>query len=519
MKVFWLLLVAVMALWWLPAPVLDALLVFNLSLSVGVVLLAMHTHQPAKSTAFPRLLLVTTLLRLALNLAATRLLWCGKTGWLIPAFGQAVLAERVWLGALLWLVLLWVQLLVIPRGVSRASMVSARYTLDALPGKQMAVDADLHAGVMDVETARWRHREIKRDADFYTSMEGLGGFVRGECYATAALMLINLFKSGLLLCLGNAVIASVCAGLAALAKGLMITRAAVQANLGAEFCESRLNGGFLAGAAGLIFFVELIRVCGAAALPAPAFFVLTGLLHLGLKALRSERKALLEDQLFWGEADGRIVLEVKQPQVQGLLEQLPVLRRELAEELGFLLPAVRIQLGCGPYRICFYGHEVGRGPGPDPIVHLRRLARCQAGLLANLDELLKQVDLRGLPQGRARQVLRNLLEEGVSIRGLQSILDCMAERPGEEVAAMSERVRLHLSRQRYKQVTGVLEVLVLDHLDERMLDRLEDGGVLLTSANLRPHWRQLTRARFPRLQVVTPPELTGTAVAFRRFKE
>lgn len=517
MKVFSLL-VACLVLCLAPAWLLDLLLATNLALAVGAVLLAMRTERPARARNFPGLILGITLSRFGLGLAVTRLLCCGgNPGRLIPAFGLAVMPGNLWLAALLCLLLLVVQVMVVPRGVEQVAQVCARYTMDEMPGRQMAVDADLCSGVLDEEAARALRREIEGSADFYSGLDGLGLFVRADSSIAVLLMLINLMKSGLLLCLGYAVITTLSGGLTSLAIGLMITRAAVQGNLGMEFSQSRISGSFLIGAAGVIFAVELVRLCGAAALPALPFFVLTGTLHLGLKALRGQRRALVEALLCWGDTNGSIVLEVKRGEVQPLLEQIPALRRELAEELGMLLPGVRIKLCRGPYRIQLLGREHIGLSGQPSIARLRELAYQHAAQLVNPEQLLSQVGPRDLPSARVHQVLRNLLRQGISIRKLDFILDCMAQRPQLEADPATEWVRLNLSRLRYRQVTGVLQVVLLNSLDEAALDQLRDGEVLLTSARLRPQWRQLTLARFPRLQVVTLDELTGTAVSFRRL--
>lgn len=514
-----LLVLGVLALLPLPAGLVDALLMANLGLSVAAVLLAMYTRYPARSRVFPTLLLLGTLSRFALNLAVTRLLWCGQAGanGLIGAFGQAVMGEGLWPGIVLWVVLLVVQLKLIPQGVERVAQVSARYTLDAMPGQQMSVDAELYSGVMDAETARLRRQEIERSSDFYSKVEGSGWFVQAECYLASAFMVLHWAKFGLLLSLGNALVVTLGAGMLSLATRLMTTRAAVQANLGLDICAG-VGGRLLVAAAGLIFVVEMARIWGAASLPPPPFWVLTGILHLGLKGLRNQHRALLEEQLFWGDGGGKILLIVPRAQVESLLEPISALRRELAEEMGFILPGVRLQQGRGVYRIEVLGREVKFDSSRELMLELGRLARCHAAQLADLGQLLTLLNLKGLSQNKLEQVLRNLLAEGLSIRKLDLLVDCLAGRADEEVGAMTERARLCLSRVAYKRVTGVLPVVVSQALDERILPHLRDGDVLLTTSELRAGWRKLTMAQFPRLRVVTLPELTGTAVCFRRLQ-
>lgn len=495
---------------------LDALLMVNLALSVGLVLLGIYAPRPARLGWFPALLLLSTCLRAGLNLAITALLWSGGSGWLIQAFGQALMGGRVWLGALIWALLFFVQWSVIPKGVARLSTIGQRFTLDAMPGKQMAVDADLYSGIMDSEMARSCRREIEREADFYGAMDGLGSFVLADCFLACCLMLANLGKAGLVLCLGNAVIATLCAALAWLASNLMMTRAAISANLGIDLCQSRLQGRFLVMAAGFLLLLELARLFWAAALPAFPVIILTGTLHLGLKALRSRQRAWQENLLSWGAERGSITLEVSRCQVHPLLENIPALRRELAEERGFILPGVRLRLSRSGYRICIHNREVGSGTGPQVLDHLRQLAHLHASRLANASQLLDRSELLGLPQPKVEQVLVNLLEEGYSIRKLDFILSCLAQCPHQELEAMTEWARVSLGRLSYKQVTGVTQVRVLERLDETKLEQLRDGDILLTTASLRTQWRRLVLASGRRIQLVTPGELSGTAVSFRR---
>lgn len=507
----------VVGLWWAPGWLLDALLACNLGLSVGLVLWAMYTPRPVSCSGIPGLLLLTTLLRLALNLAVTRLLWCGGGGesWLIPAFGHALMGERVWLGTIFCVLLLVAQWVMTPGGLLRIAQVNARYTLDCMPGQQMGVDADLYGGVIDEQTAQLRRRELEREADFYAAMDGLSRYVRGDSLVAGLALLINLLGRDVHLCLGNAVLVTLCAALVTLAMSLLVTRAAAQANLGDDFAPA-LEPRFLVWAASLVFVVEVLRFLGAAALPAPPLLVISGTLHLGMKALRGQRRALVEARLWWGDADGTLVVEVPRSQVHSLLEQIPRLRRELAEQLGFLLPGVLVRLRAGDCRICWRGSQLGSGSGKDCFLLLSQLARTQAALLLDAPQLLQGMDLRGLSSDQVEQVLSNLLEQGVSIRKLEAILDCMAEHPSEPPEQMTERVRVHLSRTALRRTSGVLEVTLLDCLDEAGMGRLRDGDVLMTSARFRLCWRRLTLTRFPRLQVVTPTELVGTAITFRR---
>lgn len=511
------LLVVVLALWWAPAWLLDLLLAANLLLSVAALVSAMRTLDPAASTQFPQIMLLASLGRVALNLSVTRLLWRDQGGasWLLPAFGHALTGGRVWLAVILCLLALTLQWLLIRAGVERVAQLNACYQLDAMPGRQMGLDADLHAGLIHSVTADLRRRDIEREADFYASVDGLGKLVGWESPLAAALLLANLLRGEVILCLGNSLLVSICASLSWLAVNLMVTRAAIRSNLGERLEAPSGRPRLLLAAAALIVALEVVRVCGAAGLPPAPFFVLTGAMHLGLSALRSQRRCLEQSLACWGDASGPLLVEMPTPEVAGLLKQLPALRRELAEELGFILPAVCVRFSSVGHRISFQGRELAAGRGQGVFEHLRYLARRDAAQLLDSRALLKQVDLRGLGAPEVDRVLRTLLDEGVSIRPLQQIVDCMAERPTESPELRAERVRVRLSRDGFKHSTRVLEVLVADRLDFEVLPRLRDGDILLTSQALRPQWRQTIQGR--RVQVVTAAELTATAFALRRL--
>ncbi|MEN6393554.1 MAG: FHIPEP family type III secretion protein, partial [Anaerolineaceae bacterium] len=177
----------------LPSLVVDLLVVLNLGLSIGVMLLSMYIARPTDFSVFPSVLLLVTLFRLGLNISASRLiLTSGDAGKVISTFGSLVVGGNYVIGVVIFLMLTIIQFVVITNGAGRVAEVAARFTLDAMPGKQLSIDADLNAGIIDENQARVRRREIETEADFYGAMDGASKFVRGDAIASVIVMLVNI---------------------------------------------------------------------------------------------------------------------------------------------------------------------------------------------------------------------------------------------------------------------------------------------------------------------------------------
>ncbi|MCL6625929.1 MAG: flagellar biosynthesis protein FlhA, partial [Alicyclobacillus shizuokensis] len=232
---------------------LDVLLIVNLFVSVTVLLVAMNTREPLEFSVFPSLLLVTTLYRLALNVSSTRLILTQHdAGEVIQTFGSFVVRGNLVVGFIIFLILAIIQFIVITRGAERVAEVAARFTLDAMPGKQIAIDADLNAGLISEEEARKRRQAIEREADFYGAMDGASKFVRGDAIASLLIVAVNVvggFVIGMminhmdwqqaaqtytLLSVGDGLVSQIPALLLSTATGLMVTRAASETNLGTD---------------------------------------------------------------------------------------------------------------------------------------------------------------------------------------------------------------------------------------------------------------------------------------------
>jgi len=386
----------------LPAGILDVLLVFNLTLALLVVLTAMYSAEPLDFSVFPSLLLLATLFRLSLNVSSTRLILLdGYAGEVIRQFGCFVIRGNPLVGLVIFLILVVIQFMVITRGAERVAEVAARFTLDAMPGKQMSIDADLNSGLIDEEGARQRRRDIEREADFYGAMDGASKFVKGDAIAAVVITLINLIgglitgvlQRGMpigeaastysLLTVGDGLVSQIPALLLSIATGLAVTRAATDNVLGQELSLQVASQPRVVGiAAAAIGGMGLIP-----GLPTIPFLILSGLLAVwGFQLTR--RTSTIEDTEQENEEDegphdpesvlpflsveplelelGLGLLQLTQEGEQGdLLDRIAALRRQLALELGLVVPLVRVRdnLSLRPdeYRIRLFGVPVASG--------------------------------------------------------------------------------------------------------------------------------------------------------------
>ena len=248
----------------LPSIVLDVLISFNITMALVVVLITMYTLEPLHFSIFPTLLLITTLLRLALNISATRLILLNgqngtdAAGKVIEAIGKVVVGGSYWVGFVVFLILIIIQFVVITNGAQRVAEVAARFTLDAMPGKQMAIDADLNSGLITDDQARKRRKEVEREADFYGAMDGASKFVRGDAIAAiviVAICILGGFAVGILqygmpimevlprytlLTIGDGLATQIPALLLSTATGIVVTRAASDSNLGTDLIKQIL---------------------------------------------------------------------------------------------------------------------------------------------------------------------------------------------------------------------------------------------------------------------------------------
>ena len=388
----------------LPSFLLDMLLATNIAISLAILLTAFYANRPLEFAIFPGLLLLTTLFRLSLNVASTRLILSeGNAGALIQAFGQFVVAGNYVVGTIIFLVLVIINFVVITKGSGRIAEVAARFTLDALPGKQMAIDADLNAGLIDELEARQRREDIGREADFYGAMDGASKFVRGDAIAGLVITAINIVggliigvaQLGMsatdaagtftLLSIGDGLVSQIPALLISTAAGIIVSRASGDANLAQDFSGQLFKKPhpiFITG--GFLLLLGLVP-----GLPIFPFWLLAGLtILMGRSRLSAEQnqareKAALEQ----AEADeqapeesptdlllvdpleleiGYGLIPIVDPNQAGdLLERVRMLRQQLALELGVVVPPVRIRdnvtLPANRYVIKLRGNPIAEG--------------------------------------------------------------------------------------------------------------------------------------------------------------
>ncbi|HEX3031775.1 MAG TPA: flagellar biosynthesis protein FlhA, partial [Bacillota bacterium] len=327
----------------IPAGLLDILITVNISVSLVVLLTAMYNRETLSFSVFPTLLLVTTLFRLSLNVSSTRLILLnGEAGKIIATFGSMVLGGNAAVGFVIFLILVVIQFLVITKGAERVSEVAARFTLDAMPGKQMAIDADLNSGIINEQEAKKRRKDIQGEADFYGAMDGASKFVKGDAIAAIVIIIINIiggFVVGMvqkdlgaaealskytILTVGEGLVAQIPALLISVATGIMVTRAGSDTNLGQDLFSQLLTNPRVLGiaAAGL----GLLAVLG---MPPVPMLTLAG--GLGAGAYYLYRKNKLSEVELQDQELEQEVEETRKP--ENVVSLLHVDSMEL--ELGY----------------------------------------------------------------------------------------------------------------------------------------------------------------------------------------
>ncbi|XEA93256.1 flagellar biosynthesis protein FlhA [Xanthomonas sp. DAR 80977] len=416
----------------LAAPVLDALFTFNIAISLMVLLAVVYVKRPLEFSIFPIVLLMTTMLRLALNVASTRVILIngqdghGAAGKVIEAFGQFVIGGNYAVGIVVFAILTIINFVVITKGAGRVSEVTARFILDAMPGKQMAIDADLNAGLLTREEAKARREEVREEADFYGSMDGASKFIRGDAIAGILILFINLIggmavgvlQHGMpvaeaastytLLSIGDGLVAQLPALLVSSAVAMLVTRASRSQDMGASMMGQVFGQHkALAVAAAILGLVGLVP-----GMPNVAFLTLA--LILGLLAWKMWKRSLLPEEakpdpaqqaatagaqanaeLGWDElrpidplgleVGYRLIPLVDKAQGGELMARIKGVRRKLTQDIGFLIPPVHIrdnlELPANAYRLLVHGVPVATADiHPD-----RELALDPGGALGKID--------------------------------------------------------------------------------------------------------------------------------------
>lgn len=566
---------------------LDVLFTFNIALSIMVLLAGLYTLRPLEFAAFPTVLLLTTLLRLSLNVASTRVILLeGHTGpdaagRVIEAFGHFMVGGNFTVGLVVFVILVIINFVVITKGAGRIAEVSARFTLDAMPGKQMAIDADLNAGLIGEEEARRRRAAIAQEADFYGAMDGASKFVRGDAIAGILIMLIGIIgglvigvlQHGLdigaaarnytLLTIGDGLVAQIPALVISTAAGIVVSRVSTDESVGEQMLGQIFRRPQVIGlTAGILGFMGLVP-----GMPHAAFLLLAAVLGaasyhtylrsktLTVSATSTESRAPEIPEASWEDVEPvdllglevgyRLIPLVDKAQNGDLLRRINGVRRKFAQEVGFLPAAVHIrdnlELRPSAYRITLKGVEIGRGeaydgmylaidPGQtagslpgvqtrDPAfglpavwieagmreqaqvlgytvvdastvvtTHLNHLIHSHAAELLGRQEvqqLLEHLRSRApqlvedlvpklLPLATLQKVLQNLLEEGVHIRDMRTIIETVSEhaprtQDADELTAVT---RIALGRaivQQFYPSGSELQVIGLNPELERIL--------------------------------------------------
>ncbi|MDD2740839.1 MAG: flagellar biosynthesis protein FlhA [Rhodocyclaceae bacterium] len=584
----------------LPAFILDVLFTFNIAISVLVLLIAVNTQKTLDFSVFPTVLLVTTLLRLSLNVASTRIVMLeGHTGpdaagKVIEAFGHFMVGGNFAVGIMVFLILVVINFVVITKGAGRVAEVSARFALDAMPGKQMAIDADLNAGLIGEEDARKRRLDISRESEFYGSMDGASKFVRGDAIAGIVIMLINVVgglivgvaqhnmdfamaaKNYTLLTIGDGLVAQIPGLIISIAAGMVVTRVSDDRDIGEQAVSQMFRDPrALAVTAGIIGFLGLIP-----GMPNVVFLMLAGTIGYLARRLSLVEKQIVSTAVpvapppmqeavdaSWNdvapldvlglEVGYRLIPLVDKSQDGELLRRIRGIRKKFAQEVGFLVSPVHIrdnlELKPNAYRILLKGVEVGQGeafvgqflainPGrvagtvngtatKDPAfglpatwidagqreqaqaygytvvdastvvaTHLNHLILTHAAELLGRQEVQQLIDhlAKEMPKliedlvpkivalGTLQKILQNMLEEGVHIRDMRTIIETVAEHATRTQNAdeLTVQVRNALGRAIVQQLfpgSAELQVMSLDPTLERLLSQAVSGGSENTS--------------------------------------
>ena len=391
----------------LPPMLLDMLFTFNIILALVIIMVAINTQRPMDFSAFPAILLLATMLRLALNVASTRVVLLNghegtdAAGKVIEAFGEFVIAGNYLVGFIIFMILMIINFIVVTKGAGRVSEVIARFTLDALPGKQMAIDADLNSGVIDQEMARKRRAEVAQESDFFGSMDGASKFVRGDAIAGLLILIINIVgglaigmtQHGLgfseagriyvLLTIGDGLVAQIPSLILSLATAIIVTRVTTTESMTEQARSQLANPPALFAASGILLMLGLVP-----GMPHLVFLVLGagagGLGYLLVRTAPERREAEQSEQaapspqakeLDWDDIQpvdligleiGYGLIPLVNAELGGqLMPQVKGVRKKLSAELGFLIQPVRIRdnldLEPDSYQILINGVVRGQG--------------------------------------------------------------------------------------------------------------------------------------------------------------
>ncbi len=658
------LIVMILSMMVLPLPplMLDMLFTFNIAMAIMVLLVSMNTTHPLEFAVFPTVLLLTTLMRLSLNVASTRVVLlkghegADAAGKVIESFGHFLVGGNYAVGIVVFIILVVINFMVITKGAGRIAEVGARFTLDAMPGKQMAIDADLNAGLIGEDVARSRRAAVAQEAEFYGAMDGASKFVRGDAIAGIIILAINLIggfvvgvlqhnmdianavKNYTLLAIGDGLVAQIPALVISTAAGLIVSRVASEHNIGQQLVRQLLNQ-----PAVIILAAVIIGAMGLIpGMPHFAFLFLAGAMgglayYLIKKDERREEvaeepvdlaamPAVENTEASWEdvsqvdvlglEVGYRLISLVDKAQDGDLLRRIKGIRKKFTQDIGFLPPPVHIrdnlELRPNAYRITLKGAEIGSGeaypnmflaidpgnvtgeiqgsPTRDPAfglparwieadlrdqaqamgytvvdastvvaTHISHLINTNSAELLGRQELQQLLDHLAkfapkltedlvpklLPLATVQKVLQNLLEEGMHIRDMRTILESLTEHAGQtqDAFALTTQVRMALGPAIVQQLYPAqqeLQVIGMDkELEYVLAQALQAGGgkaiepglantllretqsavetqeqqgypaVLLVPGQLRDLMARFLKRTLPQLRVLSQEEIPG----------
>jgi len=528
-----LLVVVLLGMLLVPMPVigLDLLFTFNIALSLIVLLATVYALRPLDFSSFPTVLLVATMLRLALNIASTRVvLLHGHTGTqaagsVIESFGNFVIGGNYAVGLVVFSILVIINFVVVTKGAGRVSEVSARFMLDAMPGKQMAIDADLNSGLIDQEEAHRRRGEVGHEADFYGSMDGASKFVRGDAIAGLLILFINILggfaigmgsydlsfqdavKNYTLLAIGDGLVAQIPSLLLSTATAIIVTRVSSPIDMG-----KLINMQMFKDQRAVIATAVIIGTLGLVpGMPNIVFLILSAgfgfyaWVNRGSVATEAVQEAALAEtaaaakpaELSWEdmqetdvlglEVGYRLIPLVDNRQGGKLTDRLRGVRRKASEELGFLVQPVHIrdnlQLGAKRDYALSLGFTVVDN---DTVIatHLSKVLHDNASSLLGHEEVQKLLDNlarvsprlvedlvpKVLPLPTVVRVLQNLLHEGIPIGDMRTILETLAEHAPvvTDPEGLTAQIRVALRRLITRQISGFEEELSVITLDAEL---------------------------------------------------
>ncbi|MBI1175081.1 MAG: flagellar biosynthesis protein FlhA [Sideroxydans sp.] len=645
----------------LPPLLLDILFTFNIAVAIMVLLVSMNTTKPLDFAVFPTVLLITTLLRLSLNVASARIVLLeghtgpGAAGKVIESFGHFLVGGNYAVGIVVFTILVVINFVVITKGAGRIAEVGARFTLDAMPGKQMAIDADLNAGLIGEDEARRRRAEISQEADFFGSMDGASKFVRGDAVAGIVILLINIVggfivgvlqhnldfataaKYYTLLTIGDGLVAQIPALVISTAAGVVVSRVSTDENIGQQLIGQLFNQplvlaltsaiiGIMGMVPGMPHFAFIML---AAAMAAAAYYQMQRSRKVQqapeqvdvAEPVTEGNEASWEDvsqvDILGLEVGYRLISLVDKAQDGDLLRRIKGIRKKFTQDMGFLPPVIHIRdnldLRPNAYRITLKGAEIGSGeafvamllainpgnavgtlPGTatqDPAfglpaiwidaslrdqaqsmgytvvdagtviaTHLSHLIHTHAAELLGRQELQNLFDHLNkiapkltedlvpklLPLSTVQKVLQNLLDEGMHIRDMRTILESLAEYApqSQDAQQLTALVRIALGPAIVQQLYPAaqeLEVIGMDkELEYILMQAMQAGGnaraiepgladtllreartaaqtqeqmglptVLLVPAQIRDLLARFLKRALPQLKVISHEEVPG----------